>query len=496
MPVPPLTVPAFIGPDGGSGLLSELGQAAGPAAPVVFGAGLVGLGAAAVVIPLLAAPAGGALAVGGVVGGSILAVGSFLEIVQQLRDWGLLNYRPKEQPGVLSAGAEFTAYQGGNGPFSLWFQNRVTQSEAINCQTGAVSPGQTNTSAVQAVSVFGSKARLKATTVTNSTKCSGPAVAGTEAVLIVVVSAAGVESPVYTNFTGGENGPSSAISTTTQTIVGFGQQVGFGNYVPVPVPSTPGEFAPGTRPQLFPQTLPDAPALPAPAPATPLETPVLPPPPNRRPLAPPVTIPRPGQDPARVPVPGPSPTPRPGPGPGPVPSQPAPTAVPGRGPLPAPAPLPVPTTPGSVVVVDGQPISGPGQAPAPNLVAIAQELGRLERKNEILMGRPENGGPGELAEDAILAVLRRLLEQLVNELLNDVPAGSFTLTHACPPTGGGDPLPPVEVPYSGGSNPTAGILAKLDGLAGLIQAHKNMGQPTCRTPRVGQEVTVQFESDG
>lgn len=169
--------------------------------------------------------------------------------------------------------------------------------------------------------------------------------------------------------------------------------------------------------------------------------------------------------------------------------------MPAIGPLPAPRPLPVPTTPAEVVVVDGQPISGPGQAPAPNLVAIAQELGRLERKNEILLSRPENGGAGEVAENAILGILRGLLEQLVNELLNDVPGGTFTLRHSCPPAGGAEPLPPVEVPYSGGGNPTAGILAKLDGLADLIQAHKNMGQPSCKTAVFGEEVTVHFESD-
>jgi hypothetical protein len=153
-------------------------------------------------------------------------------------------------------------------------------------------------------------------------------------------------------------------------------------------------------------------------------------------------------------------------------------------------------TPVEVVVVDGLPISGPGQAPAPNLVAIAQELGRLEKKNEILMQRPENGGAGEVAENSLLAILRGLLERLVEELLNGVPGGSFSLSHPCPPPGGSEPLPPVEVPYGGGGNAALAALAKLDGIADLIQAHKDMGQPTCRTPRVGQEVTVHFESEG
>jgi hypothetical protein len=147
------------------------------------------------------------------------------------------------------------------------------------------------------------------------------------------------------------------------------------------------------------------------------------------------------------------------------------------------------------VIVDGQPIGGPGQAPAPNLVAIAQELGRLEKKNEILMGRPENGGGPGPANDVLSGLLRNLLEAVLDAVTGQRPGGAFLLSHACSPPGGGEPQPPVEVPYEGSGNPIDAVSAKIDGLAGLIQAHKDMRQPICKTRLVGEEVTVHFESD-
>lgn len=460
-----------------------------------MGAGLVGLGAAAVVIPLLAAPAGGALAVGGVVGGSILAVGAFLKALQQLRDWGLVNFRPAPNVEGPVEGTVINAYQSGNGGFAINYKRRDTTSQTRSCDPPGLNfEAPTDTTASFSISVFAKGIRIGKTSGSSRTICgtSGGSAAISYPAISTVFADGGGQDLVFVS--GGRVTASSFFNRqneSTETI--FDISITVGGQTISANQTIPAEFAPGTRPRLFPPVVPDAPVLPAPA--TPLETPVLPPPPDRRPLAPPVTAPRPGQQPARVPVPGPRPRPSPSPGPGPVPAQPAPAPIPAIGPLPAPRPLPVPTTPAEVVVVDGQPIGGPGLAPAPNLVAIAQELGRLERKNEILLSRPENGGLGDAAENSLLAILRGLLERLVTELLSDVPGGSFTLTHACPPTGGGDPLPPVEVPYSGGGNPTEGILAKLDGIAGLIQAHKNMGQPTCKTAIFGEEVTVHFESD-
>jgi hypothetical protein len=53
----------------------------------------------------------------------------------------------------------------------------------------------------------------------------------------------------------------------------------------------------------------------------------------------------------------------------------------------------------------------------------------------------------------------------------------------------------VSIPVPGAADSLAGLARRLDGIAGLIQAHKLMGQPICTTPISGAEVTVQFESE-
>lgn len=495
MSIPTLTVPAFIGPAGGSGLLSDLESGAGAAGVVAVGAGLVGIGAAAVVIPLLAAPAGGALAVGGVVGGSILATGAFLEALQQLREWGLVNWRPETRVGDRPNG---TTLQLGPTDVSTQIlatlQNRIT--ERVRCSDGAALSDVIGAANAVNYGTFSCNRILVEvmSPVTRIVCAGGATIPAVQRAQVRAIRANGTTAFQAMVADGGQTVGSNASKTeirqTNLRFVRSGVEIPWAENIVGTFPDTPG-----VRPQLFPQTLPDAPTLPAPPLREPIETPVLPPPPDRRPLAPPVVVPRPGQQPARVPV-------APGPGGQPVPGgvvRIVPTGggvfVPPVGPVTTTTAPPVIQTPPQTVIVDGLAIGGPGQAPAPNLMAIAQELGRQEQKLEIVLRRPENGGGGQLAENSLLAILRGLLEQLVDELLNDVPGGLFSLSHACPSSGGAEPPPPVEVPYNGGSNPTQAILAKLDGLAGLIQVHKNMGQPTCKTAVFGQEVTVHFESD-
>jgi hypothetical protein len=494
MAVPTLT-PAFIIPEGIGGGLSGGGGNVGATAAGVVAAGVIAGGLAVVAAPVVAGLAAKASLLTAASPLGLLAVGAFLKGLEQLREWGLANWRP--MPQLVDTGWGLNpAGIGTMIPGNAWVR--------IRWGYVATFPGYNGLQTVSAENVFDAYAAGVSATNMQSRSATGSSPPG--------VAVTGTFGSVHLLNAQGQIGythPNAAFSGAISMPAGLSGTVTVSPYAnftirdtgePIPIPAalgstSTGTFAPGTRPQLFPPTLPDAPVLPPPARDPVPLTPVLPPPPDRRPLAPPVVIPRPGQQPARVPVPGPSPGPSPGPGPAPVPAQPAPLQVPGIGPLPLPAPLPVPVTPVEVVVVDGLPISGPGQAPAPNLVAIAQELGRLERKNEILMRRPENGGLGEAAENSLLNGLRELLEGLVGELLNDVGGGSFQLIRPCQAPGGGDPLPPVVVPYSGGTNATMAVLAKLDGIAGLIQAHKDVGQPTCVTPVFGEEVTVHFESE-
>jgi len=257
-----------------------------------------------------------------------------------------------------------------------------------------------------------------------------------------------------------------------------------------------GDFAPGMQPLVTGELPPaDRGALPAPAPLPVLAAPA----PVAVPQAVPVprASPAPGGAPSFAPgtAPSPSITPAPSPAPAVVPELPAPLPVPARGPLPAAAPGPVVATPAQAVVLDGKVVGGPALAPAPTLTAMAAELGRLERKGEMLLERTPDAAAAEVLRGILLSELQNAIRDAVKDLFNDVPGGSFQLIPPCPPPGGGDPLPPVVVPYEGATNPSLGILAKLDGIADLIQAHKTMGQPTCKTVVHGEEVTVHFESE-
>ena len=473
--------------------MGSLDDAVGAGGVAAIGAGLVGLGAAAVAIPLLAAPAGGSLAIGGVAAGGVFAVGAFLEVLQQLKAWGVINWRPAPAINQPAVGEDYLNGSATNVNFVVRLSMNRTNTGRSTCGSSPESLPDTSSgpSELGGSTYNGVGIRINRSQRVITTQCgSGSSFTGTSGPIFLVLKADGSTS----------NGLAYGADGGSFTNLGAGTQTDkFSNFrfIRDGVTTTlenvePQAFAPGTRPQLFPLTVPDAPTLPPP-PVTIPPVRLPPAPPDRRPLAPPVTLPRPGQQPARVPAPGPSPTPSPGPGPAPTPAQPAPQQVPAVGPLPLPLPLPVPTTPAEVVVVDGQIIGGPAQAPAPNLVAMATELGRLEAKAELGLSRPANGGSGPLPEGSILRVLEDLIQAVLTELLNDVPGGSFYLVPPCPPPGGGDPLPAVEVEYGGGSNPTAAVLAKLDGLAQLLQVHKDMGQPSCKTVIYGEEVTVQFE---
>lgn len=246
----------------------------------------------------------------------------------------------------------------------------------------------------------------------------------------------------------------------------------------VPTPLTAPEVAPDPvpQPEPLPLTVPQAPPGVAPVPVTP-------------------TTPRPGQAPAQAPARRPRTSPGPGTAPAVVPGQPAPLPVPAVGPAVIPLPPVVPVTPADVVVVGPDVIGGPAQAPPPTMQGIANELGRLEKKAELMLQRPTNSLSQNLLEEFLRTLLEDELRRAIRDIFDEVPGGSYSLVPACPPPGGGDPLPTVVVPFGVGDNPVDSLTGRIDALAELIQAHKNMGQPICKTPVVGEEVTVHFESE-
>jgi len=235
-----------------------------------------------------------------------------------------------------------------------------------------------------------------------------------------------------------------------------------------PIPLPPG-YEPSPAPELDPLEEPEraVPALP-PRPVIPVipGEPVTPetPGPSVPPSAP------------QVPRPVPPSTPQ---VPGSVPTQDG-TIVPAK-------PGPTPTTPGDVVfpVPGGPPVGGIAQSPPATLEGIAQETGRIEKKLEALM----SPAPDTLGERW------RLLLKALDAFWNMNQGGTYSLVEPCDPDGDGR-YERRDVSYPGALDALGVLSNKLDALAELQQAAKDLRQPTCsiKTPVSGSLVTVNFQS--
>jgi hypothetical protein len=163
-----------------------------------------------------------------------------------------------------------------------------------------------------------------------------------------------------------------------------------------------------------------------------------------------------------------------------------------NGALPSATPSPVPTTdPGSIIPWPGAaPIPGNGPAPAPTLEGIAQEVGRIERKIEMMMSP---SAPGNLVDK--LGDLADLIGPIVGAILAAGSGTVYTLDSPCEvDEATGEKLPPVEVEAPGGLTQFGAVLNRIDALAQLIQVHKNLRQPNCKPFQpTGEFVTVNFE---
>ena len=234
-----------------------------------------------------------------------------------------------------------------------------------------------------------------------------------------------------------------------------------------------------------PQVVPGAvPVAPPPNPASPPgQRPGSPTTPAKAPPVPLPGLPVPWWAPANPPAP--VFTPRPG-------ASPAQQTSPDGGIVPQPAqPVPV-TDPGSVIPWPGAaPIPGTGLAPAPTLQGIAQEVGRIERKLEV-MNTPN--APGNLVDQ--IGNLQDLIGPIVELILAATSGTVYTLDSPCEVDGDGKRLPAVEVEAPGGLTQFGAILNRIDALAELLQVHKDLKQPNCRgadVPVGGEFVTVNFE---
>jgi hypothetical protein len=160
--------------------------------------------------------------------------------------------------------------------------------------------------------------------------------------------------------------------------------------------------------------------------------------------------------------------------------------------VPSPAPPPPVTQTGTVAVGSkNNPIKiVPRQVPA-TLEGIALELGRIERKQEVMLGDDSGGQPDwmEKARAGGDAAMRLV------ELIFALNSGTtYTLSSPCEKDANGNPLPPVAVEVPSALNMMGALMNRMDALAELLQVHKNLKQPSCKNPRPqGDPVTVNFE---
>jgi hypothetical protein len=469
--------------------------------PVEFvGAGLLGagIGAALGYAALGALAAGGqALIAGGLTAaattGDAVAGGLGLLALDQLRNWGLLNWRPVGVAAGLPEGGELVGYPGSAGVIVLEYKIQNSSTGRVFCPTGEAGPNSSDPeSGWIEIGVFAQKVRLTRTFWGSSVRCGpGSNVDGVTVPIIEQVSSTGAVTPVLQAATGGVSYNATFAGNARTTITGFRIRVA-GVYQTLQEVVIPGVLPDPVRPLApdpddpDPSQLPDPPRLPPPLPRTLPPVPVLP-----LPALPQVPGGLPQDAARRAPRPGPARGPSPAPAVAPT----VPGAVPSRpvGPVTTPAIVPVPVTPPSVVVVGGEPIGGPGQSPQATLQGIATEVGRLERKMEIQLERPQIQIPSDLARSGALETVADLVRQLIGSLLDGVPGGTYQLVSGCPVPLGQEPPEPVTVNIPDAGSTRDALIARLDALAQLLQVHKDLRQPMCKTAGAQSNVTVQFE---
>jgi hypothetical protein len=171
----------------------------------------------------------------------------------------------------------------------------------------------------------------------------------------------------------------------------------------------------------------------------------------------------------------------------PLPARPIPTLQPQITPagqtLPAPAPAPA-TTPTDQRQYGSQTITSIGVRP--DVVAIAEEVGRMEQKlGRLLMS--QDPSPDWL--DSVAGqLINRLLSELIDALVVEVPATSYDFEAPCDVDANGDPVVLEQTIAAADYQPA--IVARLDAIAAAMGILKGWKQPLCRTSPPRSNVTV------
>ena len=134
--------------------------------------------------------------------------------------------------------------------------------------------------------------------------------------------------------------------------------------------------------------------------------------------------------------------------------------------------------------------NGPGVGPGgarPDIAAIAEEVGRIEQKLA-LMPRPGGDPSNPIDWGDLAATLLKIWEAISASSAG----GTYTLGSPCVVNEATGERVVTEVQYSGGLTWLDVLNNKVDALAELQQAAKDLKQPICRHKAEGQPVTVTF----
>jgi hypothetical protein len=385
--------------------------------------------------------------------------------------WGYFRRREQLKP----SGTSPVQVQGTNGTYQVTTTYITDSTALVRCSDGAVISPASSTSSTSTINVTGYGVQFVAADVTRRGLC-GPGTSTGSQINIGEFRAYNADgtlgSPTY-RVAGALVGDvyNSTNSRTTRRRVLLDQitrngvdltPYEVGDPVPTPEPETAPSISPPPR---IPTPLVPEPVQPEQPPdADPSVVPITP-----GPTAPPAVQPRLPQRTLPPRIPGANAT-RDGVI---VPQAPAPIAV-----TPSDAHFPIP---------GGAPVLGNGPQPKPE--AIAQELGRIEQKLNIL-SNPNTDGMGDGSDR--MALITNILGRLLEFMTSITAGGGYSLSSPCDVDEAGNPV--VSVVEYGGATDALGVLSnKIDALAGVMQIHKNLKQPICKqTPAVGENVTVNF----
>jgi hypothetical protein len=156
----------------------------------------------------------------------------------------------------------------------------------------------------------------------------------------------------------------------------------------------------------------------------------------------------------------------------------------GAGTVVAPAALPIPQTSTDQRVYGSQVITSIGVRP--DVVAIAEEVGRMEQKLGRLLGGMDT--TPDWLDGALGPLLNQLKDVLLDALVVDVPATVYDFEAPCDKDAEGDPL--VHQAEIEAADYQPAIVARLDAIAAAMGILKGWKQPMCRTSPPRSNVTV------